>query len=261
LRPLNASGFNAGATCVIGETIQHHTYIVHVSLIGSGTTVNAVWAAMMDRKPHLCELEGVGSVQLWQKRPELADLGYRIAWRRRHKVVQIEHGMKIVHLVTEPEILLVADPLAADLQRRRRRGEEVEVALPDETAKLSDAAEEQIARETRPLFVLLQRRDESMESLMQRHLLWLSYRIQWMPYYEPWARSLWDSALATGEARPLTVWATVPDTETPLIVDAWYCAPQPLTLGADLPQLVGALPRNESDTAARPAERSCPCPD
>ncbi len=239
LRSLSAGGFSAGATCVIGETSGATTAIVHASLIGSGTTVNAVWAALMDRKPHLCVLEGVGRIALWHKRADLADLGYRIAWRRRHKVLHTSHGMKVVHLVTEPDLLMVADPLTADARRRCRRGEEDEVATPDEAgAKPTDLAEEQIARETRPLFVFLCQRDDTPDQLARRHLLFLSQRIQWMPYYEPWAQQLWDRGTATGEIRPLTVWATVPDGRTPFITDAWYCAPQPLALGVDLPSLV-----------------------
>jgi hypothetical protein len=147
--------------------------------------------------------------------------------------------MKVVHLVTEPDLLMVDDPLIADALRRRRRGEEEEVATPDEAgAKPTDLAEEQIARETRPLFVLLCRRDDTPDILARRHLLFLSQRIQWMPYYEPWAQRLWDRGIATGEIRPLTVWATVFDGQIPFITDAWYCAPQSLALGADLPHLV-----------------------
>lgn len=242
LRELTVAGFGAGASCVIGETQGLLTSIVHASLIGSGTTVNAVWAALMDRQPHLTVLDDVGQVHLWQKRADLHDLGYRIAWRRRHKVVQIAHGMKVIHLVTEPELLMVADPLAADTQRRRRRGEEDDAqgAAPtdDPAQKLANFADEQIARETRPLFVLLRRRDETFDLVQRRHLLFLSHRIQWLPFYEPWAPWLWERGVATGEIRPLTVWATVPDGQTPLIVDAWYCAPQPLTLGADLPRMM-----------------------
>lgn len=119
---ISAGGFDAHATCVVGQTQGPITYVTYVSLLGPGTTVIAIWANLMDHRTTVVTLEGVGAVQLWNRQPAFAELGYRVSWHRRHRVLQLDHGARVVHLVTEPDLLTVRDPLLADATTRSRNG-------------------------------------------------------------------------------------------------------------------------------------------
>jgi hypothetical protein len=239
LPTISAGGFEAHILCAVGETIEDITYVAYLSLLGPGTAVAAVWASLMDQRQIVVTLEEVGPIQLWQRQPALANLGYAISWHRRTRVLQLAHGVRLVHLVTEPDLLTMRDPEsadAADRRRKRERGEghegsmtmssEARSARPavsgehlanagsssqvgqdsQDSAAAIEQVSEQVARETHPLFVLLGQHDDSPMTLARRHLLFLAQRIQWLAYYEPWADFLWQRGLITGEVRPLTVW-------------------------------------------------------
>lgn len=234
---ISAGGFEAHVLCVIGETAENTAYMTYLSLLGPGTAVAAVWASLMDQRQIVVTLEGVGNIQLWQRQPALANLGYAISWHRRTRVLQLAHGVRLVHLVTEPDVLTMRDPESADAaDRRRKRGHgegregtassaarSSRPAIPvapaarrtnggdasengQDSAAAMEQASEQVARETHPLFVLLGQGNDDAITLARRHLLFLAQRIQWLAYYEPWADFLWERGLTTGEARPLAVW-------------------------------------------------------
>jgi hypothetical protein len=124
LLTIAAVGFEAAVTCAVGEqrgdSDSGTAYLTYLSLLGPATTVVAIWANLMDHRQAVVTLEGVGQVQLWQRQPELANLGYRIAWRRRHQVLSVVGGARVVHLITEPDLLTVRDPQLADVAVRRR---------------------------------------------------------------------------------------------------------------------------------------------
>jgi hypothetical protein len=315
---LSAGGFEATALCAIGERVGETIYLAYLSLLGPGTTVVALWATLMDHRNAHATLEDdagvLGRVQLWQRRPDLADLGYHLSWRRRHAVLPRAHGARLIHLVTEPDLLTCRDPEQVESgrsSRRRRSGskdqKELEgerggatgrahsespggshgvshsgVSAPSQSRSgkgtpsvASDATSggptsaeisgqevaEQVARETRPLFLLLQTRDEDHHALARRHLLFLAERVQWLAYYEPWADALWERAVATGEAVPLTIWPSRETSEdlspnepemagadgqrledhleaSTWIVHAWLCRPHPLKLATALQALI-----------------------
>jgi hypothetical protein len=322
LPTLSAGGFEVPVVCAVGAKRGDSTYLVYLSLIGPATTVVALWASLMDQRQNVVTLEGVGPVQLWQRQPGFADFGYHLAWRRRHKVLLLPPATRVVHLVTEPDLLTARDPQLADSVRRRRsarsngsgskdrpgmtsltgmtgdanttgnegalsnggqestpynarngRPESMSARTGAATAATTDPLlNEQIARETKPLFVLLRQSTEDLHNLACRHLLYLAERIQWLAYYEPWADYLWQRGLATGEITPLSVWPAAPSSAllatraastdiversdrsdqqvqvttpaqdrpglvpfTPWIADAFLCQPNPLLVAADLP--------------------------
>ena len=237
LPTISAGGFEAHVLCAVGETVEDITYVTYLSLLGPGTAVAAVWASLMDQRQIVVTLEEVGPIQLWQRQPTMATLGHVTSWRRRTRVLQLAHGVRLVHLVTEPDLLTMRDPESADAADRRRKrgrgeGHEGSMSSGARSARLAISAEhrasagsssqvgqdsqdsaaaieqvsEQVARETHPLFVLLGQHDDSPMTLARRHLLFLAHRIQWLAYYEPWAGFFWQRGLITGEVRPLTIW-------------------------------------------------------
>ena len=279
LSTVSAGGFEAHVLCAVGETVEDTTYVTYLSLLGPGTAVAAVWASLMDQRQIVVTLDDVGPIQLWQRQPALANLEYAITWHRRTRVLQLAHGVRLVHLVTEPDLLTMRDPEsanAADRRRKRVRGEGHEGSMSSrarparpavsaahrsnaggssragqdsqDSAAAMEQASEQVARETRPLFVLLGKHDDSPITLARRHLLFLAQRIQWLAYYEPWADFFWQRGLITGEVRPLTIWpiegakrpgqdASAWD-EQRWITGAYLCQPDPLALAAGLREAV-----------------------
>ena len=270
---ISAGGFDAHVLCAIGDTVEDTTYVTYLSLLGPGTAVAAIWASLMDQRQIVVTLEEVGNIQLWQRQPAVATLGYAITWRRRTRVLQLAHGARLVHLVTEPDLLTMRDPEsadAADRRRKRERGEGRERSTApiapssrsathrmrgedtgqhgQDNAVAMEQVSEQVARETRPLFVLLGQRNDDTISLARRHLLFLAQRIQWLAYYELWADFFWQRGLDTGEVRPLTVWPLeeVPDDardesarhDERWITTAYLCQPDPLALATALPEAV-----------------------
>lgn len=281
---ISAGGFDAYVLCMVGETRTDQsgndvTYVSFLCLLGMGTAVAAVWASLMDQRQLVVTVESIGNVQLWQRQPECAHLGYTIAWHRRTRVLQLAHGARLVHLVTEPDLLTMRDPDRAEAgARRRKRGSDgtgecarrgvpqtrpIGSVAPHATnntngsemtaadAAAMEQVSEQAARETRPLFVLLGRRDEDAATLARRHLLFLAERIQWLAYYEPWADFFWQRGLATGEIRPLAVWPVASANraggdesawqEQRWITSAYLCQPDPLALADALPDVVRAM--------------------
>ncbi len=270
---ISAGGLDAHVLCAIGDTVEDTTYVTYLSLLGPGTAVAAVWAALMDQRQIVVTLEGVGNTQLWQRQPAMATLGYVVSWGRRTRDLQLAHGARLVHLVTEPDLLTMRDPEsadAADRRRKRGRGEGREgstAPIPpsprpathrtgredtgqdgQDNAVAMEQVSEQVARETHPLFVLLGQRNDDTMSLARRHLLFLAQRIQWLAYHEPWADFFWQRGLDIGEIRPLTVW---PREEAPgnardetarqdqrWLTSAYLCQPDPLALAAALPEAV-----------------------
>ena len=287
LPTISAGGFEAHVLCAVGETVEDITYVIYLSLLGSGTAVAAVWASLMDQRQIVVTLEEVGAIQLWQRQPALTPLGYAISWHRRTRVLQLAHGGRLVHLVTEPDLLTMRNPEnadAADRRRKRGRGEGHEgsmssgarpshPAVPPEhrsnagslsqvgqdsqdSAAAIEQVSEQVARETRPLFVLLGRHNDGAMMLARRHLLFLEQRIQWLAYYEPWADFFWQRGLTTGEVRPLTVWPIEgaecsgqdgsAQEDQRWITNAYLCQPDPLALAAALPEAVQRQQKSET---------------
>jgi hypothetical protein len=228
---ISAGGFDAHVLCAIGETVADTTYVTYLSLLGPGTAVAAIWASLMDQRQIVVTLEGVSNIQLWQRQPAMATLGYAVSWRRRTRVLQLAHGARLVHLVTEPDLLTMRHPESADTANRRRKrgggegreGSTAPIAPSSrpathrisgedtsqdrqENAAAMEQISEQVARETRPIFVLLGQRNDDAITLARRHLLFLAQRIQWLAYHEPWAAFFWQRGLTTREIRPLTVW-------------------------------------------------------
>jgi hypothetical protein len=270
---ISAGGFDAHVLCAIGDIVGDITYVTYLSLLGPGTAVAAIWASLMDQRLIVVTLEGVGNIQLWQRQPAMATLGYAISWRRRTRVLQVAQGARLVHLVTEPDLLTMRDPESADAADRRRKrgrgeGHEGSTASSASTprpathrtsredtgqdgqddAVAMEQVSEQVARETCPLFVLLGQRTDVAKTLARRHLLFLAQRIQWLAYYEPWADFFWQRGLDTGEVRPLTVWPleeALGDAEEESagqdqrwITSAYLCQPDPLALATALPAAV-----------------------
>jgi hypothetical protein len=79
------------------------------------------------------------------------------------------------------------------------------------------------------LLVRSEERDDPAR-LAQHHLLCLSTRIEWLPYYAPWASYLWERALETGEAEPLATFCYADESQQPTLVGAYLCRPNPLAL-------------------------------
>ena len=138
-------------------------------------------------------------------------------------------------------------------------------------------ADEAAARDARPLFLVLVRGDQVPADVERRerddgsqdkilaalHLRFLSTRIAWLPYYPRWGAYLWERARDSGEAERLRTWcytSASPDPEptvgsdantnrngagvtsvpgnSPLLVDAYLCRPDPLALTIDLQRAI-----------------------
>ncbi|MEO7075868.1 MAG: hypothetical protein ABI068_11255, partial [Ktedonobacterales bacterium] len=224
-------------------------YLSLVAPRGQGTTLRALWANLVSNRDRSVWLEGVGGVALGQHRLDLTALGYPIHWTYRQAVIPPSRD---VQSVLEADTLTGYDPLLAPPTTSRRQRTSTPSAHRRRTAAASDRAEqgamtlsshgdqgssgaggsdsaaEAVAREARPLFLLLARRnDQSDEAcsagdmegvnaspyapsaangaqeerapdhawLARLHLRFLATRIAWLPYYPRWADYLWQRAL------------------------------------------------------------------
>jgi hypothetical protein len=196
---------------------------------GSATSLRAIWANLVSRHPRTVWLEdaskpggGGAGVLLGQHRRDLSALGWRPHFRWRQGVIGASREL---HALLEPLELTCWDPQLGQTTERTAPGKDTpEESKPDEDAEQ--------AREAHPLFLLLVRPEDQADPvrLAQRHLLFLSTRIEWLPYYAPWATYLWERALAEGEAELLSTSCYAEAGQQPTIASAYLCRPNPLAL-------------------------------
>jgi hypothetical protein len=213
--------------CAFGETDLW--YLSLVAPRGSATSLRAIWANLVSRHPRTVWLEdaakpggGGTGVLLGQHRRDLGDLHWRPHFRWRQGVIGASREL---HALLEPLELTGWDPQLGQATERSGPGKD---AL--EEGKPNEDSEQ--ARESHPLFLLLVRPEEQADPvrLAQRHLLFLSTRIEWLPYYAPWAGYLWERALAEGEAELLHTFCYAEAGQHPTIALAYLCRPNPLAL-------------------------------
>jgi hypothetical protein len=195
---------------------------------GSATSLRAIWANLVSRHPRTIWLEdaskpngGGAGVLLGQHRRDLGALGWRPHFRWRQGVIGASREL---HALLEPlELTCWDSQLGQATERISDKKEVPEESKPDDSEQ---------AREAHPLFLLLVRPEEQADPvrLAERHLLFLSTRIEWLPYYALWATYLWERALAEGEAEPLYTFCYADSGQQPTISSAYLCRPNPLAL-------------------------------
>ncbi len=217
--------------CAFGETDLW--YLSLVAPRGSATSLRAIWANLVSRHPRTVWLEdaskpggGGTGVLLGKHRRDLGDLGWRPHFRWRQGVIGASREL---HALLEPlELTCWDQELGQATGRTKDKKDAPEEGKPEEDSEQ--------AREAHPLFVLLVRPEEQADPLRlaKRHLLFLSTRIEWLPYYAPWASYLWERAQAEGEAELLHTFCYADAGQSPTIVAAYLCRPNPLALYARL---------------------------
>ena len=262
LPTLSAAGFSARVNAYIvgraGACADGETDLWYLSLVGAHgqeATLRALWANLVSNRPHrgyssdAPRLGEVGRIALSHLRKDLLPsvLGWRIHWNWRME--RVPPG-RDTHAVLESDLLTCHDPgLLRDLPAM--------------------SAEELDAQKRRPCFLLLARRDDTVDPhvVPLRHLRFLAARIAPLTYYPPFAAYLWERAQAEGEIEPLRVWCYDPmtagrDAEAsaehterehaistpaesssaqlpgPVLVGAYLCRPRPLELMSDLQRWV-----------------------
>jgi hypothetical protein len=213
--------------CAFGEADLW--FLSLVAPRGSATSLRAIWANLVSRHPRTVWLEdtrkpggGGAGVLLGHHRRDLGGLGWRSHFRWRQGVIGASRDL---HALLEPLELTCWDPqLGQAIERTGTKQEAPEEGKPDEDTEQ--------AREAHPLFLLLVRPEEQNDParLAQRHLLYLSTRIEWLPYYAPWANYLWERALEAGEAEPFATFCYADSGQPPTITGAYFCRPNPLAL-------------------------------
>jgi hypothetical protein len=213
--------------CAFGETDLW--YLSLVAPRGSATSLRAIWANLVSRHPRTIWLEdasqpggGGTGVLLGHYRRDLSALGWRPHFRWRQGVIGASREL---HALLEPLELSGFDPqLGQATERASDKNGVSEDTRPEEDTEQ--------AREAHPLFLLLVRTEDQADPvrLAQRHLLFLSTRIEWLPYYAPWASYLWERAQDTSEAEPLATFCYADSGQQPTIAGAYLCRPNPLAL-------------------------------
>jgi hypothetical protein len=213
--------------CAFGETDLW--YLSLVAPRGSATSLRAIWANLVSRHPRTIWLEdaskpggGGTGVLLGHHRRDLGALGWRPHFRWRQGVIGASREL---HALLEPLELTCWDPQPGQVNERASDKQEA-----SEDARADEDTEQ--AREAHPIFLLLVRPEEQdgPVRLAQRHLLFLSTRIEWLPYYAPWASYLWERAVEVGEAEPLATFCYADASQQPTIAGAYLCRPNPLAL-------------------------------
>jgi hypothetical protein len=213
--------------CVFGETDLW--YLSLVAPRGSATSLRAIWANLVSRHPRTIWLEdaskpggGGSGVLLGHHRRDLSALGCLPHFRWRQGVIGASREL---HALLEPPELTCWDGQLGQVSERTN----VSKDSPDEGKPDEDSEQ---AREAHPLFLLLVRSEEQADParLAERHLLFLSTRIEWLPYHALWASYLWESALAEGEAERLHTFCFADADQHPTIAGAYLCRPNPLAL-------------------------------
>jgi hypothetical protein len=248
LPTISAAGFSARVNAyVIGRTgrfVQRGTpptspgcafgeadlwFLSLVAPRGSATSLRAIWANLVSRHPRTIWLEdaskpsgGGTGVLLGHHRRDLGALGWRPHFRWRQGVIGASREL---HALLEPlELTCWDQELGQATERASEKRDAPEEGKPEEDTEQ--------ARESHPLFLLLARPEEQADPvrLAERHLLFLSTRIEWLPYYAPWASFLWERAQAEGEAELLYTFCFADTGQLPTISAAYLCRPNPLAL-------------------------------
>ncbi len=220
-------------------------YLSLVAPRGGATTLRGIWSHLVDRQGRSAWLEdatkpnGRGvSLMLGSYRKGLLST---LAWRPHFRWFQGPIGAsRELHALLEPVELTCWVPLlgqtgAGRQSRTSRQGASADVAQQEEEAA---------AKEAHPLFLLLARPQEAPEQrerslrLARLHLLFLSTRLEWLAYYEPHARYLWERALEEQEAEELYTYCFSEADQPPHLAGAFLCRPQPLRLDAALRQAI-----------------------
>jgi hypothetical protein len=261
---LSAAGVSARVNAyIVGKTASYspagssplspgcdgsETDLWYLSLIaprGGATTLRGIWSHLVDRQGRSAWLEdqtkpnGRGvSLMLGSLRKGLLST---LSWRPHFRWFQGPIGAsRELHALLEPVELTCWDPLLGQAgngrqSRTSRQGTSADVAQQEEEAE---------AKEAHPLFLLLARPQEAPEQrerslrLARLHLLFLSTRLEWLAYYEPHARYLWERALEEQEAEELYTYCFAEADQPPHLAGAFLCRPQPLRLDAALRQAI-----------------------
>ena len=204
---------------------------------GAGTSLRAIWANLIAHPPRSLGMEDPFKpnaknvlMMLGRYRPDIRQLG----WRPRYRVDTHTIGASgNLHALVDPLELTAWDPQIAQTDKR---------SLQVDAATAEELAQEAVAREAHPLFLLLARPADHPTELARslplalRHLLYLSLRVEWLAYpndaalAERIARFLWERAWDTGEVEELYTYCAARTGQSPKLAGAFLCRPDPLKI-------------------------------
>ncbi len=212
---------------VHGQLATPLYYLSLVAMKGQGTTLQAIFARLVNPHGKGIWLEGVGEVALAHHQPQLLQCGYSLHWNFEQAEVQPTQDL---HAVIESRMLTVYDPVHAQARKTRerrtptsspqgepraRRKERVSLST-DKPSQTQESLSEMRHREQHPLFVLLVPSSDQgdRQALWQQHLAFLDLRVPW-PLDPSWARFLWERGVERGEIEPLATWSYTPAAPDP----------------------------------------------
>lgn len=236
-------------------------YLSLVAGRGQGTTVQAIFARLVNIHSRGAALDDVGEVFLAHHRQRIASCGYTVHWNFEQAEVQPERDL---HAVIESTMLTMYDPVRAmAVKSRREREANSRTHREKARASLSTAKggkmqvgiEEVRRRELHPLFLLLVPRwYQDTVARQMLHFSFLDPRVPW-PLDPSWSAFLWERGLEKGEIEPLKVWSYVPpasmedaaedsshemSTTVPFLTEAYLCRPHLGLLYQDLAEALRA---------------------
>src|SRR5260221_161588 len=77
-------------------------YLSLVAARGQGTTLQALYSALVNNSPKEISLEGIGNVALGNKREDLIDAGYSTHWNYEQAEIVLPGGGRALHGILEP---------------------------------------------------------------------------------------------------------------------------------------------------------------
>jgi hypothetical protein len=263
-------------------------YLSLVAQHGQGTTLQAIFARLVNIHSRGATIDGVGDVFLAHHRRQIAACGYTVHWNFEQAEVQPERDL---HAVIESNMLTICDPVRAMAVKSRRERVTTKQRQSREKARASLSTvkggrmqvdiQEVRSRELNPLFLLLVPSwyQESI-ALHQLHFAFLDPRVPW-PLDPSWSQFLWERGLKHKEIEPLKTWsytslATTGDedsmqategtepTSIPFLANAYLCRPHLARLYHDLANALRSGEINShlaNHLVALPARPALPSPE
>jgi hypothetical protein len=220
-------------------------YLSLVAQHGQGTTLQAIFARLVNIHSRGATLDGVGDVFLAHHRQRIASCGYTMHWNFEQAEVQPERDL---HAVIESNMLTICDPVRAMAVKSRRERTTTKQHREKARASLSTIKggkqadiQEVRHREQNPLFLLLiPSWYQEIPIQHQMHFAFLDPRVPW-PLDPSWSQFLWERGLERKEIEQLKTWSYTPPllnaeessdgvdetepTPVPFLADAYLCRP------------------------------------
>ncbi|MBA2391978.1 MAG: hypothetical protein H0V70_04455, partial [Ktedonobacteraceae bacterium] len=194
-------------------------YLSLVAQHGQGTTLQAIFARLVNIHSHGAILDGIGEVFLAHHRQRIAACGYPIHWNFEQGEVQPERDL---HAVIESNMLTICDPVRAMAVKsrkertttKRQHREKARASLSTIKGGKQADIQEVRHREQNPLFLMLVPSWYQETTVQQQmHFAFLDPRVPW-PLDLSWSPFLWERGLEHNEIERLKTWSYTPPTSS-----------------------------------------------